>query len=129
CMTRHFYGGYLSNFGVPPYILGNLSDKLLASIYPFTSAAAYDSNNLTDQSLMTRQELLKVVLALGSSLTGYNQNVLQYMGTFSRERNRPAPDWPNLNPGGDLSERRFNLNNLALVVPNPADYVLAHRSK
>ena len=49
------------------------------------------------------------------------------MGTFSRERNRPAPDWPGLN--GSLSEGRFNLNNLALVVPNPGECVIAHGKK
>src|SRR5207244_11561515 len=75
CTKQDFYGSYLLNFGDPPFIIDSLSDKLLASIYPFTSVAAYVSNNLTDQSLMTRQELLKVVLALGSSSTGYNQNV------------------------------------------------------
>ena len=127
CTKQDFYGSYLLNFGDPPFIIDNLSDKLLASIYPFTSVAAYVSNNLTDQSLMTRQELLKVVLALGSSSTGYNQNVLQYMGTFSRERNRPAPGWPGL--AGRLGEGRFNLNNLALVLPNPAECILAHGKK
>ena len=60
---------------------------------------------------MSRQQLLK----LRSSL-GFSQNVLQYMGTFSRERNWPAPDWPNLS--GHLSDGRFNMNNLGLV-PNP----------
>ena len=49
------------------------------------------------------------------------------MGTFSRERNRPASDWPGLN--GSLSEGRFNLNNLALVLPNPADCFIAHGKK
>ena len=58
---------------------------------------------------MTRQQLLK----LQSSLRALARIVLQYMGTFSRERNRPAPDWPNLQ--NNLSEGRFNLNNLALV--------------
>ena len=51
------------------------------------------------------------------------------MGSFSRERNRPAQDWPGLNPAGSLSEGRFNLNNLALVVPNPADCFIAHGRK
>ena len=68
------------------------------------------------------------MLSLGSSSTGYNQNVLQYMGTFSRERNRPAPDWsPDLQ--GALSEGRFNMNNLALVIPNPAQCIIAHGKK
>src|SRR5881409_1697403 len=127
CTKQDFYGSYLLNFGDPPFIIDNLSDKLLASIYPFTSVAAYVSNNLTDQSLMTRQELLKLVLSLGSSSTGYNQNVLQYMATFSRERNKPAADWPNLQ--NNLSEGRFNMSNLALLVPNPSECVIAHGKK
>ena len=108
------YGSYLLYFGDPPFTIESLLDTLTDSLYPFTSAANYVSKARTDQSLTTRQELLK----LRSSL-GFSQNVLQYMGTFSRERNRPAPDWPNLN--GHLSDGRFNMNNLALVVPNPSD--------
>jgi hypothetical protein len=54
------------------------------------------------------------------------------MGNFSRERNRPASDWPNLNETGGtrvLSEGRFNMNNLALMVPNPADCNLPNGKK
>ena len=129
CAAQNFYGSYLLYFGDPPFGINSLSDKLLASIYPFTAAADQTdpSNTRTDQAVMTRQELLKVVLALGSSSTGYNQNVLQYMGTFSRERNKPAPDWPNLQ--NNLSEGRFNLNNLAIVLPNPSECVFAHGKK
>jgi hypothetical protein len=127
CTKQDFYGTYLLYLGDPPFNIGSLSDKLLASTYPFTSVAAYVSNNRTDQSLTNRQELLKLMLSLGSSSSGYNQNVLQYMGTFSRERNRPAPDWPGLS--GALSEGRFNLNNLAIVIPNPAQCVIQHGKK
>jgi hypothetical protein len=114
CAKQDFYGSYLLYFGDPPFTIESSLDKLVASLYPFTSAANYVSNNRTDQSFMTRQELLR----LRSSLN-FSQNVLQYMGTFSRERNWPAPDWPHLS--GHLSDGRFNLNNLALVVPNPGD--------
>jgi hypothetical protein len=123
CAKQDFYGSYLLYFGDPPFTIESLLDKLAASLYPFTSAANYVSSaGLTDQALMTRQQLLK----LRSSL-GFSQNVLQYMGTFSRERNRPAPDWPNLS--GHLSDGRFNLNNLALVVPNPDDCNTVHGKK
>jgi hypothetical protein len=71
---------------------------------------------------MTRQQLLK----LRSSL-GFSQNVLQYMGTFSRERNRPAPDWPNL--GDNLSAGRFCIENLDLVKPNPAGCTMTAKTK
>jgi hypothetical protein len=134
CAKQDWYGSYLLYFGDPPFGIISLSDKLLASTYPFTTAANYayptpgpSVSSRTDQAFMTRQELLKIMLALGSSPTGYNQNVLQYMGTFSRERNKPAPDWPNLQ--NNLSEGRFNLNNLAIVIPNPSECVIAHGKK
>jgi type II secretory pathway pseudopilin PulG len=129
CSKQDFYGSYLLNFGDPPFSIDSLSDKLLASLYPFTAVANQTdpSNTRTDQAVMTRQELLKVVLALGSSSIGYNQNVLQYMGTFSRERNKPAPDWPNLQ--NNLSEGRFNLNNLSIVIPNPSECNIKHGKK
>jgi hypothetical protein len=119
---QDFYGSYLLYFGDPPFTIESVSDKLLASLYPFTAVAATTSKLRTDQSLTTRQELLKLRGSLG-----FSQNVLQYMGTFSRERNWPAPDWPNLN--GHLSQGRFNMNNLALVVPNPDDCNTAHGRK
>jgi hypothetical protein len=119
CAKQNFYGSYLLYFGDPPFSIESLSDKLLASTYPFTSAANYVSSNRTDQALMSRQELLRLQRVLNNPPGQFSQNVLQYMGTFSRERNRPAPDWPNLS--GNLSECRFNLNNLALVVPNPGE--------
>jgi hypothetical protein len=122
CTKQDFYGSYLLYFGDPPFTIESLSDKLLASTYPFTAVATYVNNSRTDQAVMTRQQLLR----LRSSL-GFSQNVLQYMGTFSRERNMPAPDWPNLS--GHLSDGRFNLNNLALVVPNPTDCITPHGKK
>ena len=124
---QNWYGSYLLYFGDPPFAIESLSDKLLASTYPFTSVATYVSNNRTDQAFMTRQQLLK--LRRSDTPEMFSQNLLQYMGTFSRERNRPAPDWPGLNPTGALSEGRFNLNNLAMAVPNPADCVIAHGKK
>lgn len=129
CAKQNWYGSYLLYFGDPPFLIDSLSDQLLASTYPFTSVANYayptpgpGATPRTDQALTTRQELLR----LRSSL-GFSQNVLQYMGTFSRERNRPAPDWPNLQ--NNLSEGRFNLNNLALLVPNPSECIIAHGKK
>src|SRR4029077_5006758 len=105
--------------------IDSYADVLFNSVDPVTSVAAIPAPGVTprtDQAFMTRQQLLK----LRSSL-GFSPNVLQYMGTFSRERNRPAPDWPGLN--GSLSEARFNLNNLGLVLPNPAQCTIAHGKK
>jgi hypothetical protein len=129
CPKQDWFGSYLLYFGDPPFSIDSLSDKLLASQYPFTSVANYayptpapGVTPRTDQAITTRQQLLN----LRSSLN-FSQNVLQYMGTFSRERNRPAPDWPNLQ--NNLSEGRFNLNNFAIVVPNPDDCQIAHGKK
>jgi hypothetical protein len=131
CTRQNWYGSYLLYFGDPPFTIESLADKLGASLYPFTSVAGYvyptpapGLTPRTDQSLVTRQQLLK----LRSSL-GFSQDVLQYMGTFSRERNWPAPDWPNLSDTGALSEGRFNMNNLAMVIPNPAQCIIPHGKK
>jgi hypothetical protein len=124
CARQDHYGSYLLDFGDPPFSIENLSDKLLASNYPFTSVASAVLSGRTDQAFMTRQQLLRLQRSLG-----FSQNVLQSMGTFSRERNRPAPDWPNLQPTGSMSEGRFNLNNLDLVKPNPGECVIAHGRK
>jgi hypothetical protein len=98
------YGSYLLDFGDPPY-------PTPCPVYPFTSVATNISNSRTDQAFMTRQELLK----LRSSL-GFSQNALQYMGTFSRERNQPARDWYHI--GSKLPDR-FDIGMLNLVKPNP----------
>jgi len=101
------YGSYLLDFGDPPY-------PTPCPIYPFTSVATDTSSSppRTDQAFMTRQELLK----LRSSLN-FSQNVLQYMGTFSRERNQPARDWGSLN--SKLPDR-FDVGMLSLAKPNPS---------
>ena len=49
------------------------------------------------------------------------------MGTFSRERNKPAPDWPNLQ--NNLSEGRFCFENLDIVKPNPDNACAKKRPK
>jgi hypothetical protein len=124
CKDQDIYGSYLLYFGDPPFKIESMTNLLTSSSYPFTAVYPNTSSSgtRTDQALTTRQELLKMRGALG-----FSQNTLQYMGTFSRERNRPAPDWPGLNTDPDpnnrgiLSEGRFNMNNLALLVPNPCD--------
>jgi hypothetical protein len=104
---QDIYGSFLLDFGDPPY-----SSPSPFPTYPFTSVDTATSNSRTDQAFMTRQELLK----LQSSL-GFSQTLLQYMGTFSRERNQPARNWNRLN--GHLPDR-FDITNLGLVKPNPS---------
>jgi hypothetical protein len=103
------WGSYLLDFGDAPY-----SDP---SIYPFTSVPSdFPSNDRTDQALTSRKELLRLQGSIG-----FSQDLLQYMGTFSRERNRPAPDWRSLN---DRSPDRFPMNAIGLVKPAPPDSVI-----
>jgi hypothetical protein len=113
CAPQDSYGDYLIYFGEPPFTFDITDQPVPISSYPFSAVYPAISNSRTDQAFMTRQELLRL-----QSSVGFSQNVLQYMGTFSRERNRPAPDWPYLR--NNLSEGRFCLSNLDMVKPNPA---------
>jgi len=102
------WGSYLLDFGDAPY-----GDP---SIYPFTSVPSdFPSNDRTDQALTSRKELLRLQGSIG-----FSQDLLQYMGTFSRERNQPAPDWRSLN---DRLPDRFPMNAIGLVKPAPPDSV------
>ena len=102
------WGSYLLDFGDAPY-----TDP---SIYSFVSVPSdFPSNDRTDQAFMTRKELLRLQGSIG-----FSEDLLQYMGVFSRERNRPAPDWRSLN---DRSPDRFPMNAIGLVKPAPPDSV------
>jgi Tfp pilus assembly protein PilX len=80
----------------------------------FRSANTTTYNNRTDQNLTNRKELIEL---FRSSLSG-SVNMLQFLGTFSRENN--APTWT----GGTAAlTQRFALANLALVKPNPASSI------
>jgi len=63
-------------------------------------------NGRTDQAVMSRQELIKLQRSIG-----FSPSVLQYLGTFSRDVNRPAPDWLR------TLEERWDMNNLQGVLP------------
>lgn len=99
------YGSYLLDFGDPPF-----ADP---SVFPFTSVSTQTSNSRSDQAFVNRQQLIKL-----QNTTGFSLSLLQYLGTFSRELNAPAPSWSNLK--GHLSDGRFNITNIDLVKPNPA---------
>ena len=51
----------------------------------FLTVSTATTSNRTDQALINRGELIKL-----RSSSGFSQNVLQYLGTFSREINRPT---------------------------------------
>lgn len=69
-------------------------------------------NNRTNQAFVTRKELIELDRAMGVSS---NFNILQFLGTFSREQN--VPTWK----GGTAAlTQRFYIGNLNLVKPSPA---------
>jgi hypothetical protein len=116
CAAQSAFGDYVLDFGEPPFVIDNYFDVLDASTDPLTSVSSVPVPSVvprTDQGFMTRQQLLKLRRSLG-----FSQNVLQYMGTFSRARNQPARDWPWLGVVNTLTER-WNMNNLDLIKPNP----------
>ena len=85
------------------YFLG----PVLPFTTPFTTVSTAVVNNRTDQAAMSRQELIKLQRTIG-----FSQSLLQYLGTFSRDRNRPAPDWP------QTVAARWDMNYLALAIPD-----------
>ena len=97
------------SFGRTQIITPDISSGLRCSFSPHLSPQCQRQwsrkPRRTDQAVMTRQELIKLQRTIG-----FSQSLLQYLGTFSREQNRPAPDWPQLN--GTLAAR-WDMNNLA----------------
>ncbi|PYJ11909.1 MAG: hypothetical protein DMF06_01225 [Verrucomicrobia bacterium] len=65
--------------------------------------------NRTDQAFVTRTELIKL-----QREAGFGAGALQYLGTFSCERN--APTWK---AGTAVITQRFYIGHLNLVTPNP----------
>jgi hypothetical protein len=76
----------------------------------FGTVATNLSTSRTDQAFLTRGELIKLRADISASI-----NMLQYLGTFSRERN--APTW-RISPTDPLWQR-FAIGKLAEVIPNP----------
>jgi hypothetical protein len=113
-----------ASFDNPSFALGNAdfyARNFLGAVYPlitpFTtvSAVSWGAPPRTDQAAMSRQQLIKLQRALDNPSGQFPQSLLQYLGTFSRENNRPAQDWP-LKNGRRLSDR-FDMTNLQAVIP------------
>ncbi|HEY4270793.1 MAG TPA: Ig domain-containing protein [Candidatus Udaeobacter sp.] len=109
----------------------NYATYFLGAAYPLATSFTTVRNDLpkavvngrTDQGAMTRQELIKLQRTICTNpVTGvydntkFPQSLLQYLGTFSREMNRPAQDWPLANGQSRLSGR-FDMTNIQLVIP------------
>ena len=103
-----------ASFNSPSFLLAsadNYARYFLGAIPPFnTSFSAVPvtvQNGRTDQAVMTRQELIRLQRTIG-----FSQSLLQYLGTFSRETNRPAPDW------AQTLAARWDMNNISLAIPD-----------
>jgi Tfp pilus assembly protein PilX len=68
-----------------------------------------NSKGRTDQTFSTRSQLIQLVLSIGTSA-----NLLQYLGTFSRELN--SPTW---HAATNPIPQRFLLDNISLLAPTP----------
>jgi hypothetical protein len=68
----------------------------------------------TDQSFITRQELIKFRY---SALPTTSADIFQYLGTFSREQNKPT--WPKVQGSTLVFPVRYYMAKLANLVANP----------
>jgi hypothetical protein len=134
-------GAFFSN-GAPWFPPGPPDDPIkdryaryfLGAVPPFTtpfttvSTVSWGTPARTDQVVMTRQELLRLQKTLDNPPGQFPNSLLQYLTTFSRDRNRPSPVWPSAN--GNHVAARFDMNNLQLVLPNarnwPGHYGIGH---
>jgi hypothetical protein len=84
----------------------------------FRTVATTVYNSKTDQQFLTRRQLINIFQGngtAGSSGIGGSYNMLEFLGTFSREKN--IPTWT---AGTAALTQRFALGNLALVQANPS---------
>ncbi len=94
----------------PPPNPSNFLNYFLDRSRDFRTVATTVYSGRTDQSLVNRRQLIEL---FRSSLSG-SVNMLQFLGTFSRENNMPT--W---SAGTAALTQRFSIGNLALVTPNP----------
>ncbi|MEY2490891.1 MAG: hypothetical protein QOC70_2833 [Verrucomicrobiota bacterium] len=88
------------------YFAGN---PQIGTSQDFKTVATTVYLNRTDQAFVTRTELIKL-----QQEAGFGAGAMQYLGTFSRERNTPA--WKS---GTAVIAQRFYIGNLNLIKPNP----------
>jgi hypothetical protein len=97
------------------YFLDTVRD--FRTVAPTTHALIPDGSPRTDQGFATRGQLIELFRGdgtAGSAGIGGSFNLLQFLGTFSRESN--APTWK---AGTAALSQRFAIGKLNLVKPNP----------
>src|SRR5689334_6654466 len=90
----------------------NFVNYFLDTARDFRTTATTISGGRTDQNFITRATLIEFRAATGASV-----NMLQHVGTFSRELNAPTF---RISPTGPLAQR-FGIGKLAEVAPNPSN--------
>ena len=82
----------------------------------FISVATTTYNDRTDQNFVTRRELIDL---FGSGISA-SFNLLQFLGTFSRDKN--IPTWKPTASSATVTQR-FNLSDVSLIRPAPTSAV------
>jgi Tfp pilus assembly protein PilX len=106
---KGFLNYYLGNCNTGPQI-GTTRD--FGQVNTVTSSAVIPR---TDQNFMTRQELIK----FRSSAQIGTPDTLQYLGTFSREQNKPT--WPKVQSSSVVFPTRFYMARLNDIQAPPPD--------
>jgi len=116
--TVHPYSTFPNFTFDPPTLVGGTGTRFvgyfagnppIGTSQDFRTVAPTVYLNRTDQAFVTRTELIKL-----QREAGFGASALQYLGTFSRERN--APTWK---AGTAAIAQRFYCGNLNLLKPNP----------
>jgi putative Ig domain-containing protein len=96
------------------YFLGAFPPPGYVFTTPFTTVRndIAPVNGRTDQAVMTRQELIKLQRTLNNPPGQFSPSLLQYLGTFSRETNRPSRSW------SQTLAARWDMNNLQGTIPD-----------
>ena len=81
----------------------------------FLTVNTLTNSGRTDQAFTTRAELIQLLVSLGDTNPNANiTNLLQYLGTFSRELN--APTWQ---AASNPTSQRFQLDKISLLGSSP----------
>jgi hypothetical protein len=92
-----------------PYLDFVVGSSAVGSSEGFLMVPGTLFNGRTNQAFLNRRQLIDFFRSVNGSA-----NMLQYLGTFSRERN--VPTWSS---GTAVLTQRFYMGNLGTVVPNP----------
>jgi len=73
---------------------------------------------LTDQMFVSRQQLIQFRRGMNGTAPGFNMDALQYLGTFSREKNAPSYIQPTADPHRPNIDQAVNPDILTIRFPS-----------